>query len=302
MSGPFGQKDPVPFKYTNFQTLPNPHFHTLCLDGVYVHPLPCLTNGDVADILQIAQARILRLLRRKGIIEDDTVNADETLAETEQRSPSSSWPPPWAGSPPGPHCGKRTPSTCARARSSSIRKDSAPPHRALPPLAWRTRRPAQPGTGTQEPGDPQAARRVRPSGAVRRAVKCAVDQAGVYPPGSRALWPGFIPSPWTVSPGPLRLLLLQGVRSSRSVLWHPHQACLSELRAEPRRFHGFLLSLNHAEAIGSLGARSRTSRERECRRQHVPSCPAPAVFLRVNLPSSVSGWRASDDQVPCRSE
>lgn len=83
MSGPFGQKDPVPFKYTNFQTLPNPHFHTLCLDGVYVHPLPCLTNGDVADILQIAQARILRLLRRKGIIEDDTVNADETLAETE---------------------------------------------------------------------------------------------------------------------------------------------------------------------------------------------------------------------------
>ncbi len=40
----------------------NPHFHTLCLDGVYVededsklifHPLPCLTNGDVADILQI---------------------------------------------------------------------------------------------------------------------------------------------------------------------------------------------------------------------------------------------------------
>jgi hypothetical protein len=70
----------------------NPHFHTLCLDGVYVedehgelifHPLPCLTNGDVADILQIATTRILRLLRRKGVIENDAVNADETLADEE---------------------------------------------------------------------------------------------------------------------------------------------------------------------------------------------------------------------------
>jgi Putative transposase/Transposase zinc-binding domain len=70
----------------------NPHFHTLALDGVYVedekgelvfHPLPCLTNGDVADILQIAETRILRLLRRQGVIEDAAVNADETLAETE---------------------------------------------------------------------------------------------------------------------------------------------------------------------------------------------------------------------------
>ena len=70
----------------------NPHFHTLCLDGVYVedehgelifHPLPCLTNGDVADILQIATTRILRLLRHKGVVEDDAVNADETLADKE---------------------------------------------------------------------------------------------------------------------------------------------------------------------------------------------------------------------------
>lgn len=46
----------------------NPHFHTLALDGVYneneqgtltFHPLPCLTNGDVADILQIASTRVL---------------------------------------------------------------------------------------------------------------------------------------------------------------------------------------------------------------------------------------------------
>ena len=70
----------------------NPHFHTLCLDGVYVedehgelgfHLLPCLTNSDVADILQIATTRILRLLRHKGVVEDDTVNADETLADKE---------------------------------------------------------------------------------------------------------------------------------------------------------------------------------------------------------------------------
>jgi hypothetical protein len=70
----------------------NPHFHSLCLDGVYVegehgeltfHPLPCLTNSDVADILQIATTRILRLLRRKGVIENDAVNADETLADEE---------------------------------------------------------------------------------------------------------------------------------------------------------------------------------------------------------------------------
>ncbi len=70
----------------------NPHFHTLCLDGVYVedehgelalHSLPCLTNSDVADILQIATTRILRLLRHKGVVEDDAVNADETLADKE---------------------------------------------------------------------------------------------------------------------------------------------------------------------------------------------------------------------------
>jgi len=69
----------------------NPHFHTLCLDGVYVedehgelifHPLPCLTNGDVADILQLASTRILRLLRHNGVVEDDTVNADEALTDS----------------------------------------------------------------------------------------------------------------------------------------------------------------------------------------------------------------------------
>ena len=35
------------------------------------------------ELLQIATTRILRLLRRKGVVEDDAVNADETVAEKE---------------------------------------------------------------------------------------------------------------------------------------------------------------------------------------------------------------------------
>jgi hypothetical protein len=53
----------------------NPHLHSLVLDGVFAesaggelvfHPLPFLTNDDVGDILQIACAPILALLRRKA--------------------------------------------------------------------------------------------------------------------------------------------------------------------------------------------------------------------------------------------
>ncbi len=71
----------------------NPHFHTLALDGVFAedeeggelsfHALPCLTNDNVADLLQIARARILALLRRKGVIADDAVSADARLGESE---------------------------------------------------------------------------------------------------------------------------------------------------------------------------------------------------------------------------
>jgi len=64
----------------------DPHFHTLARDGVFsedeagelsFHALPCLTNDDVADLLQIARARILALLRRKGVIADADENDDE---------------------------------------------------------------------------------------------------------------------------------------------------------------------------------------------------------------------------------
>jgi len=70
----------------------NPHMHTLALDGVFAedaggklafHPLPCLTNDDVADLLQIARARILALLRRERVIADDIVTADAKLGESE---------------------------------------------------------------------------------------------------------------------------------------------------------------------------------------------------------------------------
>jgi hypothetical protein len=77
----------------------NPHFHTLALDGVFAeveedgelafHALPCLTNDDVADVLQIARTRILGLLRRKGVIAGDdesgasVVTADASLADGE---------------------------------------------------------------------------------------------------------------------------------------------------------------------------------------------------------------------------
>ncbi|MEB2314349.1 MAG: transposase [Polyangiaceae bacterium] len=50
---------------------------------------PALTNADVADILQIARARIVRLLRRRGVVTDDdasgtnVVNADTALADNE---------------------------------------------------------------------------------------------------------------------------------------------------------------------------------------------------------------------------
>lgn len=59
----------------------NPHLHSVVLDGVFTaapepdakplfHPLPHLTDQDVADVLQIARARILRYLVRHRVVED----------------------------------------------------------------------------------------------------------------------------------------------------------------------------------------------------------------------------------------
>jgi len=72
----------------------NPHLHTVALDGVFVagddgtpvfQPLPQLDTRDVADLLQIVRARVLRFLIHQGVVEDDdslTVLPDD-LAERE---------------------------------------------------------------------------------------------------------------------------------------------------------------------------------------------------------------------------
>jgi len=72
----------------------NPHLHQLAIDGVFVedesgelvfHPLPTLTNADVADLLDVIVARVLALLEREGVIEDrlDPRLADDGFAERE---------------------------------------------------------------------------------------------------------------------------------------------------------------------------------------------------------------------------
>src|SRR5438034_9833631 len=74
----------------------NPHLHAVFLDGVYVpvrdgtpefHALPRLSTTDVADALQVARARILRYLERRGVItldsdaDSDVLTVSEELAE-----------------------------------------------------------------------------------------------------------------------------------------------------------------------------------------------------------------------------
>src|SRR5688572_26500876 len=71
----------------------NPHLHVVFLDGVYVaapdgelgfRSLPHLSTSDVADALQIARARILRHLARRGVLragDDALFCVDEELCE-----------------------------------------------------------------------------------------------------------------------------------------------------------------------------------------------------------------------------
>jgi len=72
----------------------NPHLHGIVLDGVFAmgdnarpvfHPLPSLETEDVADVLQIIRVRLLRLLERRGVIEDraELTLLDDGLAERE---------------------------------------------------------------------------------------------------------------------------------------------------------------------------------------------------------------------------
>jgi hypothetical protein len=72
----------------------NPHLHIVALDGVFVagpggtpvfQPLPELATRDVADLVQVVRARVVRLLIHQGVVEDDdtlTVLTDD-IAERE---------------------------------------------------------------------------------------------------------------------------------------------------------------------------------------------------------------------------
>ncbi len=131
----------------------NRHFHTLVLDGAYAedeqgelrfHSLSCVTNSDVADILQIACSRIQRLLRHKGVIEDDTVDAPDALTDTLIAPPAlrRTDPPPIArGTAPGGSCrceGKHS-SSCPQivngCQCQVLRTRSAVHSLCRPPLA-----------------------------------------------------------------------------------------------------------------------------------------------------------------------
>ena len=68
----------------------NPHFHSLALDGVYVQiddetpvflPAPELTDDDVRQIVETTARRVIRLLERRGVLEDGDLDrlADESL-------------------------------------------------------------------------------------------------------------------------------------------------------------------------------------------------------------------------------
>ena len=74
----------------------NPHIHTVALDGVFspsndgvpiFHALPDLDNRDVADLLQVVRVRVLRMLARARVIEEDAAETlcllDDGFAERE---------------------------------------------------------------------------------------------------------------------------------------------------------------------------------------------------------------------------
>jgi hypothetical protein len=72
----------------------HPHFHAVFLDGVYAQnpsgeldfvALPRLSTSEVADVLQVVRARIVRYLERRGVIEtgDELTLLDDELSERE---------------------------------------------------------------------------------------------------------------------------------------------------------------------------------------------------------------------------
>lgn len=64
----------------------NPHFHSLLLDGVFnartqvFHPAPSLQDDDVKELVQTIAHRVIRLLTKRGILDED---AYDELADDE---------------------------------------------------------------------------------------------------------------------------------------------------------------------------------------------------------------------------
>lgn len=68
----------------------NPHFHTLLLDGVFnsktnvFHGAPPLQDEDVKEIVEVTAHRVIRLLRKRGVLDgdayDDFAEAEPLLA------------------------------------------------------------------------------------------------------------------------------------------------------------------------------------------------------------------------------
>jgi len=63
----------------------NPHFHALLLDGVFnsktnvFHPAPSLQDDDVKEIIETTAHRVIRLLRKRGVLDEEAYDdfADE---------------------------------------------------------------------------------------------------------------------------------------------------------------------------------------------------------------------------------
>jgi hypothetical protein len=98
----------------------NPHLHQLALDGVFVeedsgelvfHPLPSLSNSDVAELLDVVCTRMLALLEREGVIEDrrDPRLADDGFAEREPALASLASAAVTGNMPAGPEARQRVP-------------------------------------------------------------------------------------------------------------------------------------------------------------------------------------------------
>ncbi|MBW1881122.1 MAG: transposase, partial [Deltaproteobacteria bacterium] len=64
----------------------NVHFHALVLDGVYAwdqradgpvfHPVRGLTTEEVEELVEVVRYRVLRLLERRGLLEDANLDQD----------------------------------------------------------------------------------------------------------------------------------------------------------------------------------------------------------------------------------